>query len=149
MNTKTSYQLNDEHFYISDKRKPLRVTVESQGIADSHFGGIELPLPKNDQFTIDLWVDKPKDLKAIYVYEMDDQGHAYYSWINDAPGDTLVANVKYELVFQIGNDDINGFKWTPQKKGGKPKLLHIFLNVKDQKTVNFYLDQLCALQTVS
>ncbi len=147
LNTKTSYKLNDEYFFDSDGKRPVRVSVEAEGMADNHFGGIELPLPKNGQFTIDLWVDRPKDLKAIYVYEMDDEGHAFYSWINDNPGDTLVANFKYELIFRIGSDDINGFKWTPQKKGHLPKVLHIFLNVKDHKKVNYYLDQLCVLST--
>ena len=143
LNTKTSYEFNTNPTYISDGNGSIHVTVSAEGVAENHWGGVELPLPKDNQFTVNLWVDRPEDVKTISVSETDSQGRVIYAWSNNNPENDLIADGKTKLVFQMNEDNVYGFNWMPQESAGSPTKLNFFLDVKNDKTVNYYLDQMC------
>lgn len=147
-NTNTSYTLNHNPAHISAGDQSIQVSVNTTGQADYHFGGIRVHIPdvytpQSDSFAVYLWLDKPQNIKTFFVYVVDASGLITRAWINNNPGETLVAGRKLKLEFRPGKDNILGFKWSPQDHTGSMREIHFFVDVKEGQEVNYYLDQLC------
>ena len=145
LSTTTRFQINGDATYVSDGAHSLQVSVQADGHASSHYGGVEIPISASD-VALDLWIDEPENIKTIFVYESDAQGVPVYAWVANNPDKSLVAKRQAGLVFRVGADDHHGFLWSPTNRTGSPRTMQFFVDVKEGRSVTYYLDSVCALK---
>ena len=145
VNSQTELGINTDPAFISDQKQSIKIFVGAQGDEPYHYGGIELPLPADNQFSVDFWIDRPQDVNAIFAYEADGNGKQVYAWVNNNPLGGLQPGVKATLGFQLRGGNIYGFEWNETNYVSTPGVIHFFVDVKTGKEVNFYIDQFCQL----
>ena len=145
VNSQTELGINTDPAFISDQKQSIKIFVGAQGDEPYHYGGIELPLPAENQFSVDFWIDRPQDVNAIFAYEADGNGKQVYAWVNNNPLGGLQPGVKATLGFQLRGGNIYGFEWNETNYVSTPGVIHFFVDVKTGKEVNFYIDQFCQL----
>jgi fucose 4-O-acetylase-like acetyltransferase len=145
VNSLTEISINKDPAAISDGQQSVRITVHARGQGPNYSGGIELPLPVNNAFSIDLWIDKPQDVSVIYANEVDISGKIIHSWENNNPAGTIQPGELSNLNFILKSGNTGGFDWNAAKPAGNPTVIQLVFDVKKDKDVNFYIDQFCRI----
>ncbi|MEW5868249.1 MAG: acyltransferase family protein [Chloroflexota bacterium] len=142
-NTNTSLQVNTDASYTSDGVRSIQVDVQSTGVADIHYGGVEIDWPQSSGAIFDFWIDQPQNLKSIYIYMMDQYGKPVQAWVNNKPAASLPANQRISLSFIPTQNTEPDFTWQSFESSEEIASLQIIMSVKEGDQVTFFIDQLC------
>ena len=142
-NTVTSLQSNQDVGFVSDGLQSIRLDVEAAGKAEVYYGGVELDWVDSNSLAFDLWVDKPEDIRAIYVYFMDNLGQPIESWVNNNPSSTLTSNQKLSILLVPEQNSVNNFVRSSFPNSSPIALIQMVVELKEGKKVTIYFDQMC------
>ena len=73
--TATRLVANQNLNYVSDGKRSLELRVTAGRKDTAHYGGVKLPLPPGEAFSIDMWVQKPEDVGVLHVWRVNRQGN--------------------------------------------------------------------------